>query len=116
MSIAPAILKHYYHDPVVMHGNRDSLRFHFFASFLHILHDGGIDEYEECDPRALRRAEEGVIGNIGESEALAAWPLPTSRSFPAGRGHAAGVQGEPVLVVRAGDRRPGQHHRREAST
>ena len=71
LTLAERDAKHYYHDPVVMHGNRESLCFHFFASFLHLLHDGSIDEYEECDPRALCRAE-GVIGNIGGSEALAA--------------------------------------------
>ena len=26
MNFAPAILKHYYHDPVVMYGNREYLR------------------------------------------------------------------------------------------
>ena len=72
VNVAPAVLKHYYHDPVVMHGNREYLRFHFFASFLRLLHDdSGIDEHEECALRTLCRAE-GVIGKVGESEALAA--------------------------------------------
>lgn len=39
----------YYHYPVVTHGNRDFLRFHFFNSFLRLLHDGGINEYEDPD-------------------------------------------------------------------
>ena len=43
------VFQSYYHYPVVTHGNRESLRFHFFASFLRLLHDGGINEYEDPD-------------------------------------------------------------------
>ena len=43
------VFQTYYHYPVVTHGNREYLRFHFFASFLRLLHDGGINEYEDPD-------------------------------------------------------------------
>ena len=39
----------YYHYTVVTHKNREFLRFHFFASFLRLLYDGGINEYEDPD-------------------------------------------------------------------
>ena len=55
-TIAPAIFSQllnvfqtYYHYPVVTHGNREFNRFHFLASFLRLLHDGGINEYEDPD-------------------------------------------------------------------
>jgi len=43
------VFQSYYHYTVVTHANRDSLRFHFFGSFLRLLFDGGINEYEDPD-------------------------------------------------------------------
>jgi DNA helicase-2/ATP-dependent DNA helicase PcrA len=39
----------YYHYTVVTHRNREFLRLHFFSSFLRLLYDGGINEYEDPD-------------------------------------------------------------------
>lgn len=39
----------YYHYTVVTHRNREYLRFHLFNSFLRLLYDGGINEYEDPD-------------------------------------------------------------------
>jgi DNA helicase-2/ATP-dependent DNA helicase PcrA len=39
----------YYHYTVITHRNREFLRFHFFNSFLRLLYDGGINEYEDPD-------------------------------------------------------------------
>lgn len=39
----------YYHYTVVTHKNREFLRLHFFNSFLRLLYDGGINEYEDPD-------------------------------------------------------------------
>lgn len=39
----------YYHYSVVTHRNREFLRLHLFNSFLRLLHDGGINEYEDSD-------------------------------------------------------------------
>jgi len=39
----------YYHYTVVTHRNREILRLHLFNSFLRLLHDGGINEYEDPD-------------------------------------------------------------------
>ena len=39
----------YYHYTIVTHKNRDFMRGHFFASFLRLLHDGGMNEYEDPD-------------------------------------------------------------------
>ena len=39
----------YYHYTVVTHRNRDFLRFALFNSFLRLLHDGGINDYEDPD-------------------------------------------------------------------
>ena len=39
----------YYHYTVVTYRNREYLRFHLFNSFLRLLHDGGINEYEDPD-------------------------------------------------------------------
>lgn len=39
----------YYHYTVVTQRNRDFLRFSLFNSFLRLLHDGGINEYEDPD-------------------------------------------------------------------
>lgn len=41
------VFQSYYHYAVVTHRNREFLRFHFFNSFLRLLHDGGINEYED---------------------------------------------------------------------
>lgn len=37
----------YYHYTVITHKNRGYLRLHFFNSFLRLLYDGGINEYED---------------------------------------------------------------------
>ena len=37
----------FYHYTVVTHRNREYLRVHMFNSFLRLLHDGGINEYED---------------------------------------------------------------------
>jgi len=39
----------YYHYTVVTWRNREPLRFHLFNSFLRLLYDGGINEYEDRD-------------------------------------------------------------------
>lgn len=39
----------YYHYSVVTHANREALRFHLFSSFLRLLHEGGMNEYEDPD-------------------------------------------------------------------
>ena len=39
----------FYHYTVVTHANREFLRFHFFNSFLRLLHEGGINDYEDPD-------------------------------------------------------------------
>ena len=39
----------FYHFTVVTHANRDWLRRQFFSSFLRLLHEGGINEYEDPD-------------------------------------------------------------------
>ena len=39
----------YYHYGAVNSRNRDVLRYHLFNSFLRLLHDGGINEYEDPD-------------------------------------------------------------------
>ena len=41
--------KNHDHYTVVTHRNREFLRFHLFNSFLRLLHDGGINEYEDPD-------------------------------------------------------------------
>lgn len=41
--------QNFYHYSVVTHRNRDFIRFHFFNSFLRLLHDGGMNEYEDPD-------------------------------------------------------------------
>jgi DNA helicase-2/ATP-dependent DNA helicase PcrA len=38
--------QNYYHYNIVTFGNRERLRFHLFNSFLRLLHEGGINEYE----------------------------------------------------------------------
>src|SRR6185437_10014300 len=43
------VFQSYYHYTVVTHKNREFLRFHFFNSFVRLLHDGGIHEYEDPD-------------------------------------------------------------------
>ena len=41
------VFQNYYHYTVVTHKNREFLRLHFFNSFLRLLYDGGINEYED---------------------------------------------------------------------
>ena len=41
--------QNYYHYTVVTHRNREHLRFHLFNSFLRLLNEGGINEYEDPD-------------------------------------------------------------------
>lgn len=43
------VFQTYYHYTVVTHRNREFMRFHFFNSFLRLLYDGGINEYEDPD-------------------------------------------------------------------
>ena len=43
------IFQSYYHYTVVTHRNRESLRYHLFNSFLRLMHEGGINEYEDPD-------------------------------------------------------------------
>src|SRR5205814_2593750 len=37
----------YYHYAVITYRNREPLRFHLFNSFFRLLHEGGINEYED---------------------------------------------------------------------
>lgn len=41
------VFQTYYHYTVVTYKNREFLRFHLFNSFLRLLYDGGINEYED---------------------------------------------------------------------
>jgi len=43
------VFQSYYHYTVVTHRNREFFRLHFFNSFLRLLYDGGINEYEDPD-------------------------------------------------------------------
>lgn len=43
------VFQNYYHYTVVTHTNREYLRFHLFNSFFRLLHEGGINEYEDPD-------------------------------------------------------------------
>lgn len=43
------VFQSYYHYSVITYFNRDTLRLHFFNSFLRLLYDGGINEYEDPD-------------------------------------------------------------------
>lgn len=43
------VFQSYYHYTVLTYRNREFLRLHFFNSFLRLLYDGGINEYEDPD-------------------------------------------------------------------
>lgn len=43
------IFQNYYYYTIVSHRNRESIRLHFFSSFLRLLFIGGINEYEDPD-------------------------------------------------------------------
>lgn len=43
------VFQAYYHYTVVTHRNREFLRLHLFNSFLRLLYEGGINEYEDPD-------------------------------------------------------------------
>lgn len=43
------VFQNYYHYSLVNFKNREFIRFHLFNSFLRLLHDGGINEYEDPD-------------------------------------------------------------------
>jgi DNA helicase-2/ATP-dependent DNA helicase PcrA len=43
------VFQRYYHYTVVTYKNRIPLKFHFFNSFLRLLYEGGINEYEDPD-------------------------------------------------------------------
>ena len=43
------VFQGYYHYSVITYGYRESIRFHFFNSFMRLLHDSGINEYEDPD-------------------------------------------------------------------
>ena len=63
--------QNYYHYTVVTFKNREYLRFHLFASFIRLLYDGGINEYEDPDQPfvdATRRDSlPGVIPHLTRS-------------------------------------------------
>ena len=44
-----SIFQTYYHYTVMTHRNREIVRFHFFNSFMRLLYDGGINEYEDLN-------------------------------------------------------------------
>ncbi|HPU01701.1 MAG TPA: ATP-dependent DNA helicase [Bacillota bacterium] len=44
-----SIFQNYYHYTVITARNREQLRFHFFNSFMRLLYEGGINEYEDVD-------------------------------------------------------------------
>jgi DNA helicase-2/ATP-dependent DNA helicase PcrA len=44
-----SVFQTYYHYTVITARNREPLRFHFFHSFLRLLYEGGINEYEDPD-------------------------------------------------------------------
>jgi DNA helicase-2/ATP-dependent DNA helicase PcrA len=48
------IFQSYYHYTVVTHKNREFLRLHLFNSFLRLLFEGGINEYEDPDQPFLK--------------------------------------------------------------
>lgn len=43
------VFQNYYRYSVITYRNREYIRFHFFNSFLRLLYDGGINEYENPD-------------------------------------------------------------------
>jgi len=43
------IFQNYYHYTVITYRNREPLRWNFFNSFLRLLYEGGINEYEDPD-------------------------------------------------------------------
>ena len=49
MSLLLNTFQNYYHYTVVTFKNREYLRFHLFNSFIRLLHEGGINEYEDKD-------------------------------------------------------------------
>jgi ATP-dependent DNA helicase UvrD/PcrA len=46
--------KNYYYYTVVTYRNREALRLHLFNSFLHLLYEGGMNEYEDPDSPSPR--------------------------------------------------------------
>jgi DNA helicase II / ATP-dependent DNA helicase PcrA len=44
-----SVFQSYYHYTVITGRNREALRLHFFHSFLRLLYEGGINEYEDPD-------------------------------------------------------------------
>ena len=44
-----SVFQNYYHYTVITERNREVLRLHFFHSFLRLLYEGGINEYEDPD-------------------------------------------------------------------
>jgi DNA helicase II / ATP-dependent DNA helicase PcrA len=63
---------HYYHYTVVTYRNRVALRFHLFNSFLRLLHEGGINEYE--DPEQLFPKGHVQVLTIHQAKGLE-WPV-----------------------------------------
>jgi DNA helicase II / ATP-dependent DNA helicase PcrA len=43
------VFQNYYHYTVITYRNREIIRFHLFNSFLRLLYEGGINEYEDPD-------------------------------------------------------------------
>src|SRR5207245_2693525 len=62
------VFQSYYHYTVVTHRNREFLRLHLFNSFLRLLYDGGINEYEDPD----RPFPKGHFATIWQG--LPQWP------------------------------------------
>jgi DNA helicase-2/ATP-dependent DNA helicase PcrA len=48
-SMLIGVFQSYYHFTVITHANRVPLRFRFFNSFLRLLYEGGINDYEDPD-------------------------------------------------------------------
>lgn len=64
--------QNYYHYTVVTFRNRVALRFHLFNSFLRLLHEGGINEYE--DPEQLFPKGHVQVLTIHQAKGLE-WPV-----------------------------------------
>jgi DNA helicase-2/ATP-dependent DNA helicase PcrA len=62
------IFQTYYHYTVITARNREPLRFHFFHSFLRLLYEGGINEYE--DPNEPMPKEYVQVMTIHQAKGL----------------------------------------------
>jgi len=59
------VFQNYYYYIVITHSNREPLRLHFFNSFLRLLYEGGINEYEDPD-QPFPKGHVQVIGSLGK--------------------------------------------------